>query len=220
MDETIAVVGMGSSLVDRGLGSVIDQHKTVVRTTVREGYNDRYSIDDYGERADYVLTTPRQLAALWEGVKFDFGECWLFFPRKMKDTTSELYIREMEQKNESHLEQFDQHFAGTAHFVDITPAIKPALDWYKDHHDTVKTVEWPTKGTAMILATLRMLRPKRVQLAGFDWLADPELSVEKQERLTAKGHDIPCERKLLEYIAGRRGIEIIWSLEDLGVAKP
>jgi hypothetical protein len=214
--ETAMVVGMGPSLMGKGLGPVIDGHETVVRSVVRAKYADRYCANDYGKKADYILTSRGQLTALWEGVKFDYGKCWLFYPKESADKAAELYIREVEPDpsvpvSPALIAHINRLKSGGV-FMDVTPFIQPWLNWYKEHHDTAKTVGWPTKGTAMILVTMRLLRPKRVQLAGFDWLNNLEVADRKQKESLKKTHDIRCERKLLEHVAKRRGIEIAWTL--------
>jgi hypothetical protein len=186
---------MGTSLVGKGLGSTIDGHDIVVRTHVRKTYKNRYSPEDYGVRADHIISTPRQINRLWEGVKFDFKEVWLYFP-----DNEDLFVKEFMQTINLQRKMF----------VDITPRIQPAIDWYAKEHNAQDTVAWPTKGTAAILAAIRKLRPERLQLAGFDWLVDSQTAMSRKS--DRKGHDILCERALLEYISKRRNVEIIWSL--------
>jgi hypothetical protein len=184
---------------------------------VRPGRSSRYCPEDYGKKADYILATAKAIRYLWKGVLFDWGECWVYYPRKISDTSSEIYMREVQMKNKPQFDEFKKRFAGKKFIIDITPPIQPALDWYKENHDKKRTVEWPTKGTAMILATIRLLRPARMTLVGFDWIANRDLV--KPYRHHDMGHDIACERALIDYISQRRGVDVSWQL-PMGVAKP
>ena len=208
MSKSVTVIGLGPSLLKNNFGPTIDKQEYVVRTTVSSRYFGRFSSENYGTKADYIVVTPQKVLHLWEhGVVFDFKECWFYL------TEPDIYggkdcLAEMRKKYDRYVRRSE------AEFTVINPYIQPALDWYKENYDSEHTVGFPTKGTAAILGALRILNPKVLYLLGFDWTARPETTLKRKEKPGKVLHDIQCERKLLDYISNRRGIELVWVGQD------
>lgn len=154
---SIIIVGRGPSLKGKQLGKQIDSFDNVIRLT------NAIFDDDYGYKTDYVLVTTLQISLL-RGLDYsNLKEIWLYWtqiPLHSKSDLNQIFetIKIVTKYN--------------GEIQLINKKLTKWLNWYKANADPVNlkcpNVTYPSKGTAAVLAAMRLLKPKELFIAGFD----------------------------------------------------
>lgn len=179
---SVVVVGHGPGLIGKGRGEEIDASDTIIRLVGGKCP----SAVDYGKRADYVLTTNHQMKWLprhnLNGVK----AIWLYFTRIPYSKFSVLrQVREFCMR-----------------VVAVNELIGKWLGLYRQvHKTTAPRVDYPTKGTAAVLAAIELLRPSELCLAGFD-------GVMSGERSPSRIHDWRVEKALINMASDELSVNL------------
>ena len=185
------IVGKGPSLRGKNIGSWIDGFNTVVKMT--EGWQD----EDYGRKCSYLVSTTMQF---YEINRYDLSKVeviWLYYtrrPRRIRSTW----------RGMPDAVRIRTGFLGP--IVVINECISKWLSLYKQrrcHQRTIKDrVNYPSKGTAAILAAMYLTNEKIIYAVGFDCV----LMGGKQSCLT---HDWIIEHRLIKECAAERGVKIV-----------
>lgn len=193
--ETI-IVGHGKSLVDEGMGEIIDQYNVVRLKTFKKFHNEK----DYGKRTDYICSSTEVMPGMLGQAKPK--EYWGYAKKgswdehkeaKFKKLNYIIPVEETEYWNEK-FRQKSRYFGVGADGRNVSTGL-----------------------AALIIASWRL--GGKIILAGFDTVLNPKLdyySVYNPTTRVAHNHKWDIEHEMLPEIAEHYGVELCALLPHSG----
>jgi len=192
---TVCIVGHGPSLIGASLGSKIDSYPTIVR--MKHCFKLLMNQRDFGKRTDYMCSSTEVMPNM---LPVKAKEYWCYPKRGRWNKALELQMKHV------------------PYIIPLELCEKWNV-WFRNQKSERGDIPNYSTGMAAIIITMDRLRPKKIVLAGFDSLLNPEIpytsTLSDRSYLNQIGHDWKIENRMLDLLSKEYNCEV----QDIGGEK-